>query len=62
MMNNKGYYTTEEIAKMLSIHVATVRRWIREGKLPAILLGKSYRVTKQDLRQFLEDRRTNRVK
>jgi len=60
-MDNKAYYTTEEIAKMLSIHVATVRRWIREGKLPAILLGKSYRVAKEDLRRFLEERRTNRV-
>jgi excisionase family DNA binding protein len=59
-MQNKAYYTTEEIAKMLTIHVVTVRRWIREGKLPAILLGKSYRVTKEDLRRFLEERRTNR--
>jgi len=59
-MDNKEYYTSEEIARILSIHVATVRRWIREGKLPAILLGKSYRVTKEDLRRFLEERRTNR--
>jgi len=60
-MENKAYYTTEEIANMLSIHVATVRRWIRDGKLPAILLGKSYRVTREDLVQFLEERRTNRT-
>jgi excisionase family DNA binding protein len=59
-MDNKEYYTSEEIARILSIHVATVRRWIREGKLPAILLGKSYRVTKEDLRRFLEERRTNK--
>lgn len=47
------FLTTEEIAKLLKVHVITVRRWIIAGKLPATYLGKSYRVTRDDLEKFL---------
>lgn len=52
------YYSTKQIAKMLSLKTITVRRWIWRKQLPAILLGKEYRVTKTDLLKFLEDRKT----
>jgi len=33
---NKPYYRSNEAAKHLGVHVETVRRWIREGKLEVI--------------------------
>lgn len=51
------YLTTKEIAKLLKVHVMTVRRWITLGKLPAILLGKDYRVEKSSFENYLNQRR-----
>lgn len=37
------------VAAMLDVHVATVRRWIREGQLPARRLGRRLFVARRDL-------------
>ena len=47
------FLTTNEIAKLLKVHVITVRRWIDAGGLKAARLGKQYRVKKEDLDKFL---------
>jgi len=51
--------TPEQVAGILQVHVLTVYSYIRRGKLEAIRLGRSYRITPQDLALFIE---TNRVK
>ena len=48
------YYTVDIIAKMLSMHPKTIQRYIREGKLHAKKVGKSWQVQEQDLRNFME--------
>ena len=48
------YYTVEQISKMLGIHPKTVQRYIREGRLRAAKIGKSWRVTGHDLSLFTE--------
>lgn len=50
----KEYYTVEEIATLLHIHPKTIQRYIREGKLNATKIGKSWRVTGHDLSSFAE--------
>lgn len=37
---------------MLGLHVRTVRGYVRDGRLPAVRMGKQYRITEQDLRSF----------
>lgn len=49
------YYTVDQISQMLSIHPKTVQRYIREGKLRASKIGKSWRVSGHDLSLFAED-------
>ena len=51
---SQAYYTVEQISKMLSIHPKTVQRYIREGKLRANKIGKSWRVSGHDLSVFTE--------
>jgi len=51
------YISVKEIATLLKVHILTVRRWIIKGKLPAILLNKSYRIKKSDFEKYLNDRR-----
>ena len=48
------YYTVEQAADLLKMHVKTVQRYIREGKLRANKIGKGWRITGHDLSVFAE--------
>lgn len=56
------YLTTSDIAKILKVNLMTVRRWINSGKLPAIDLGRGYRVTKASFERFLDERQVGKRK
>jgi excisionase family DNA binding protein len=58
----KQYYTVEQIAKLLNIHPKTVQRYIREGKIHATKIGKSWRVNGHDLSLFTEDNKNETEK
>jgi len=45
-------YSAEQVADILGLHVRTVRGYIRDGRLPAVRVGKQYRITEGDLRAF----------
>ncbi|WKY44890.1 helix-turn-helix domain-containing protein [Eubacteriaceae bacterium ES2] len=51
------YYTVDQISQMLNIHPKTIQRYIREGKLNATKIGKSWRITGHDLSLFAEGTR-----
>lgn len=48
------YFTVEQISEILKIHPKTIQRYIREGRLKASKIGKSWRVTGHDLSEFTE--------
>ena len=45
-------YTVDQAASILGLHVKTVRAYIRDGRLPAVRVGKQYRIAKDDLAAF----------
>lgn len=45
-------YTVEQVASLLGLHVKTVRNYVRDGRLPAVRIGKQYRIAKEDLAAF----------
>lgn len=49
------YYTVAQISEMLKIHPKTIQRYIREGKLLANKIGKSWRITGHNLSVFIEN-------
>ncbi|MCB0077797.1 MAG: helix-turn-helix domain-containing protein [Anaerolineales bacterium] len=50
---------TGEVARILGVHVQTVRRYIRAKELPAIqLTPRNYKVRQSDLDHFLDGRCT----
>jgi excisionase family DNA binding protein len=51
------YLTVADVAKQLQISEDTVRRWIKTGKLPALKIGKEWRVAPDDLEAFLKQSR-----
>ena len=46
--------TVAELAKHLQVDPITIRRWIASGKIPAVKLGKSYRIPAEAVAQILE--------
>jgi len=46
--------TMKEVAAALRVHVQTVRRLIRAGKIPAISIGKQYRIPESFLKEKME--------
>lgn len=44
--------TVEQAAERLKLHAKTVLRYIREGRLPATRIGKSYRIAGAELDAF----------
>lgn len=42
-------YSIDQVANLLGLHVKTVRNYVRDGKLRAIRIGKSYRIAAADL-------------
>ncbi len=59
MKTDLNLLTPEQVAEVLQIHVLTVYNYIRQGKLSAIRLGRSYRIGQDDLNHLIE---VNRVK
>lgn len=55
-------YNCEEIAEIYSVKLITVWDWIRKKKLPAIKIGREYRIKEEDLKTFEDERRTVPVK
>lgn len=51
-------YTCEQVAERYGVKIETVWTWIREQKLSAIQVGKSYRVKESDLLSFEEKNKT----
>lgn len=52
------FYTTEQVAEMLQVHVKTVRELIKSKRLKAVQMGNEYRITDEQLRRFAEENET----
>lgn len=53
-MIEEQYYSIEEVSKMLKVAYLTVYRWVQAGKLKAFKAGKQYRISKENLSEFLK--------
>ena len=47
------FYKVEQAAKILNTKTSTVRTYCREGKIPALKVGRGYRIAKEDLEKWL---------
>jgi len=47
------FYSVEQVADLLGLHVKTVRNYVRDGRLKAVRVGKQYRISREDLEGFL---------
>jgi len=49
--------TIDEAAEYLRVTPATIYRWCRSGRLPALKIGKQWRVSVSDLRDWLQQQK-----
>jgi len=51
-----GLLTVAEVAAAMRVSNMTVYRLIKNGELPAVRVGKNYRLRDADLQRFLDER------
>jgi excisionase family DNA binding protein len=56
-MYHQSFLTPQEVSDLLRVSVYTVRRWIREGSLPAYKVGRGWRIREDDLSRWLDRQR-----
>ena len=49
--------TVEQVAAYLQLNKLTVYKHVREGRIPASKIGKSYRIRRSDVDSFLESQK-----
>lgn len=54
----RQFMTVGEVAAALRVSSMTVYRLINAGELPAVRIGRSFRVRTEDLERYLADRFT----
>jgi excisionase family DNA binding protein len=53
------FFTTDQVANILQVHPFTILKFIKQGKLKGIKLGRVYRIKESDINNFLEERMTS---
>ncbi|MFC1993645.1 helix-turn-helix domain-containing protein [Chloroflexota bacterium] len=53
--------SVDDITRLLRISRGTAQKWCREKKLPAAKIGKEYRVRKEDLDRWYEEKLLDHV-
>lgn len=48
-------YTVDEVAKAFKLNPYTVRRLVREGKIPAFKIGGQWRFRKDEIDRFIKN-------
>ena len=59
-MNDKDFFSVEEVARRLSLKEETIRTYIREGLLNAYRFGNVLRIRADDFEKFVQERKIRR--
>lgn len=52
-MSDSKFLTIAEVAAMMRVSKMTVYRLVHNGELPAVRVGRSFRVTEDDVDEYL---------
>lgn len=56
MFKEKEIMTAREVAKYLNIHLFTVHKYAREGKIPAFKIGTDWRFHKKYIEKWIRQK------
>lgn len=57
----KEFYKAEDLAKLLSVNIMTIYRYIKAGRLKAYKIGKEFRIEKKDFNDLLNQTQVKKV-
>jgi putative molybdopterin biosynthesis protein len=58
MIKNKEFYLAQELADKLRVHIMTIYRNIKAGRLKAYKIGKEFRIEKTEFERFMNKAKT----
>jgi len=61
MAGNEVLLDVGQVAEMLKISVATVRRWVLQGYIPYMKIGKAIRFSNSDIENWVSSKCTNSI-
>ena len=61
-MSDDKMLTVRQVADQIQVNPETLRNWIRTGELDALDIGGVYRISRADLDDFIQRRKTGRKK
>lgn len=47
------YLTSEQVAKLLQVHPFTVLKYLKDGRIKGVKMGRVYRIKESDVEEFL---------
>lgn len=50
--------TVNEVAQLMRVSKMTIYRLVRQGDLPAVRIGRGYRLREEDIHRYLDSRYT----
>ena len=56
MIGNKKFYTCAEVAEAIGMRESTVRLYVRQGSIPAVKIGRSYRISEDTVRDYVKEK------
>lgn len=59
-MEQKEFYTAQELAEKLRVNIMTIYRYIKAGKLKAYKIGKEFRIDKKEFNKLLDRAKTKK--
>ena len=58
-MSLEKFYTPEEVAEKLSVRGNTVRKWLNDGILKGLKVGRVWRIKETELQEFIKRQEGN---
>jgi chromosome partitioning protein len=53
-MSDNQFLTTEQAAQLLNVHVNTILRWVKSGKLPSSQIGREHRIPRESIENRIQ--------
>ncbi len=47
------YLSLQKVARVLGVSVQTLRKWVREGEIPAFWIGSRMKLRESDLKEWI---------
>lgn len=60
-MEQQPFLTPQEVSAILRVSVYTVRRWIKDGDLPAYKIGRGWRIREADIDRWLNQHQNHQL-